>query len=116
MASAAPTADVGYSFSEPPGVSRAAHALPPTVPASENPPVPGNGNTAAPAFIEVEDEALFTTDESHHLNSAASMATEILAVAPDAPIVDASEEPESEIITKDLTLIARGRRKRFRLR
>jgi len=87
------------------------------VPASENPTVPGNGYTAPPAFSDAEDEALFTTDESHHLNSAASMATEILAVAPDTPIItDVSEEPESEIITKDVTLIARGRRKRFRLR
>ena len=44
------------------------------------------------------------------------MATEILAVSPEAPVIDASEEPESEIISKDVTLIARGRKKRFRLR
>ncbi len=108
---------VGFPFSEPPGVSRAAQAPPATVSDSETPATPVNGNYATPAISDPEDEALFTTDESHHLNSAASMATEILAVSPEAPLIDAaSEGPESEIITKDVTLIARGRRKRFRLR
>ena len=49
--------------------------------------------------------------------SAASMATEILSTAPDTPIVAEPEtSPEDELISKDLTLIARGRRRRFRLR
>ena len=44
------------------------------------------------------------------------MATEILSASPEAsPHRGSPEGPESEIISKDVTLIARGRRKRFRL-
>ncbi len=43
------------------------------------------------------------------------MATEILAVSPEIPMVEAPDETESELITKDVTLIARGRKRRFRL-
>ena len=44
------------------------------------------------------------------------MATEILAVSPEASATEASEElSEAELISKDVTLIARGRKKRFRL-
>jgi hypothetical protein len=64
---------------------------------------------------EAEGEALFTTDTSHHLNSAATMATEILSASPEIPTVGVPEDLESEIISKDVTLIARGRKKKFRL-
>jgi hypothetical protein len=72
------------------------------------------GDGEAEAEAEGEGEALFTTDTSHHLNSAASMATEILSASPEIPTVGFPEGLESEIISKDVTLIARGRKKKFR--
>jgi hypothetical protein len=78
--------------------------------------IQGNGSDPPSAFDGHKGEALFTTDESHQLNSVASMATEILAVSPEASATEASEElSEAELISKDVTLIARGRKKRFRL-
>jgi hypothetical protein len=77
--------------------------------------VPTNGREPLATVGDFDGEALFTTDESHHVNSAASMATEILSVAPEVSAVDVPDDVESEIISKDVTLIARGRRKRFRL-
>jgi len=81
----------------------------------EKPSIQVNGRDPLPTFDDSEVEAVFTTDESHHLNSAASMATEILSASPDIATVGTAEDPESEIISKDVTLIARGRKKRFRL-
>ncbi|HEY5025751.1 MAG TPA: hypothetical protein VII76_12310 [Acidimicrobiales bacterium] len=100
---------------EPPTVIVAAPAPVATVPDPDTPMVHMNGTDQPSTFDDPEDEALFTTDESHHLNSAASMATEILAMAPDVPVAELSARPESELISKDVTLIARGRKKRFRL-
>ncbi len=74
-----------------------------------------NGSDPLPAFDHSEDESLPTPDASNHLNSAASMATEILSASPEIPTVGIPEDPESELISKDVTLIARGRKKRFRL-
>jgi hypothetical protein len=84
-------------------------------PVAETAPAPTNGRDPYAAVDDGDGEALFTTDESHHANSAASMATEILSVSPEASAVDVPGDGESELISKDVTLIARGRRKRFRL-
>jgi hypothetical protein len=75
----------------------------------------GNGSVPVSAFDDGGGEALFTTDTSHHLDSAASMATEILSASPEIPTVGVPEDLESEIISKDVTLIARGRKRKFRL-
>ena len=48
--------------------------------------------------------------------STASMAAEVLSVSPEIPILEVPGTSESELISKDLTLIARERKKRFRLR
>jgi hypothetical protein len=74
-----------------------------------------DGEAEGDVEAKAEGEALFTTDTPHHLNSAASMATEILSASPDIPTVGVPEDLESEIISKDVTLIARGRKKKFRL-
>jgi len=100
-------------MTEVPTANLSAHSLPPNERAFE---MQGNGNDPLSAFDGNEGEAVFTTDESHQLNSVASMATEILAVAPEASATEVPEElSESELISKDVTLIARGRKKRFRL-
>jgi hypothetical protein len=78
--------------------------------------IPTSQTNGSELFSPIDDgESLFTTDTSHHLNSAASMATEILSASPDIPTVGVPEDAESEIISKDVTLIARGRKRRFRL-
>jgi hypothetical protein len=93
----------------------AAQAALHTEPVAEATAVPSNGRDPYTTVDDSDAEALFTTDESHHMYSAASMATEILSVAPEASVPDVSDGPESELISKDVTLIARGRKKRFRL-
>jgi hypothetical protein len=117
----APNGPIGFSFEELP------HAdLAPPPPALAEPYVPdppvfqtapshinGIDPFAAPTDAEYEEDDSTGTPDTH---SAASMATEILAVAPETPLAAVAEEPESELITKDVTLIARGRKKRFRLR
>jgi hypothetical protein len=78
------------------------------------------GSDPQSAFVETpfvieeadEEEAL---ESAPQVTSAATMATEILAATPDVPAMAAPELRESELISKDLTLIARGRKKRFRL-
>jgi len=47
--------------------------------------------------------------------SAASMATEILSAAPSAPVTE-PVAPTPSIMAEDVTIMARGRRRRFRLR
>jgi hypothetical protein len=50
------------------------------------------------------------------MTSAASMATEILSASPEVvTVAETDDVPEAELISKDLTLIARGRKRRFRL-
>jgi hypothetical protein len=62
------------------------------------------------------DEDAAPPAESSPFGSAASMATEILAATPEDPSIDAPKEtPASPFISEDMTIIARGRRKRFRL-
>jgi hypothetical protein len=68
------------------------------------------------AAFEDDEEAVFTTDTSQEVNSAASLATEILSASPEIAAIAVPEERESVFITQDVTLIARDRRKRFRLR
>jgi len=92
-------------------------------PAFESPTTLANGSDQFTAFPAPEhEEAQEDLDDgmSHHLTSAASMATEILSVSPEIDDVtrsgtEESDAQESELISKDVTLIARGRRKRFRL-
>jgi len=100
-------------------------ALPPPPPAPpsaspsaavESPTTQSNGSEPLSSFgeqEEEEEEAVFVTDVPEF--TAASMATEILSASPEIPIMAVPEESETELISKDVTLIARGRRKRFRL-
>lgn len=104
---------VAFTITEVPTANLSAYSLPPNERGFE---IQGNGTDPLSAFDGNEGEPVFTTDESHQLNSVASMATEILAVAPEASATGVPEElSESELISKDVTLIARGRKKRFRL-
>ncbi len=48
-------------------------------------------------------------------DSAASMATEILSVAPRPPVVEQTESAPTTL-AEDVTIMAKGRRRRFRLR
>jgi hypothetical protein len=48
-------------------------------------------------------------------DSAASMATEILSAAPRTPVVERTEETPT-MLAEDVTIMAKGRRRRFRLR
>jgi hypothetical protein len=64
--------------------------------------------------MDTEDE-LVAEVELGPVTSAASMATEILSASPEAPAVETPEVADAELISRDLTLIARGRKKRFRL-
>ena len=118
----APDGPIGFSYEESPGADLAPPS--PTLAARYAAPDPAVFETApshingidpfaAPIDAEYEEDASTGTPDPH---SAASMATEILSVAPEMPLVAVAEEPESELITKDVTLIARGRKKRFRLR
>lgn len=106
---------VGFSFSEAPEESVATPPSLPSPPVSEEPTIPVNGIDPFVAPQVIEDEPVFTSDSAHQLNSAASMATEILSAAPEAVATDAPPDSGSELISKDMTLIARGRKKRFRL-
>jgi hypothetical protein len=101
---------VAFSLSAP----AADLAAPTAAPTTRGFELQGNGSNPLSAFDDDGAEAVFTTDENPR-DSAASMATEILSASPDIPTIGVPEEPESEIISKDVTLIARGRRKRFRL-
>ncbi|MGA2519739.1 MAG: hypothetical protein ABSG81_02845 [Acidimicrobiales bacterium] len=89
------------------------------------PPLVGEGQLqAAPIFVDAPItpfvhsplEGATEMAEPGHFSSVASMATEILSATPEIPTMAAPEPPASELISKDLTLIARGRKKRFRLR
>jgi hypothetical protein len=68
---------------------------------------------------EPEPEPVVEFEDNRTFMSAASMANEILAATPDAPVALEPEEapsPDAELISKDMTLIARERKRRFRLR
>jgi hypothetical protein len=43
------------------------------------------------------------------------MATEILSAAPNAPVVEPTD-PTPALMAEDVTIMAKGRRRRFRLR
>ncbi|MGH3185411.1 MAG: hypothetical protein ACRDOE_26385, partial [Streptosporangiaceae bacterium] len=73
-----------------------------------------NGVVSVSGSVDTDDD-LVAEDEPDHMTSAASMATEILSASPDIPTVATPEVAEAELISKDVTLIARGRKKRFRL-
>ena len=99
--------------------------MPPAPPAYDG-VAPSPDPAPAPVFVETEApltpfvhsaaEAI-TESRAMGMSSVASMATEILSVAPEAQADEPEPEVnEAEVISKDLTLIARGRRKRFRLR
>jgi hypothetical protein len=48
-------------------------------------------------------------------DSAASMVTEILSVAPAPPVVEPTDDTP-KTLAEDVTIMAKGRRRRFRLR
>jgi hypothetical protein len=73
-----------------------------------------NGVDPVSGSIDTEDD-LVAEEESGPVTSAASMATEILSASPEVATVATPEVAEAELISRDLTLIARGRKKRFRL-
>jgi len=92
-------------------------AVPPPPPAvADDPSLVFAGAEPLTPFVHSADEGLTETSMGGRFTSVASMATEILSATPDIPTMAAPEEPESEIISKDVTLIARGRRRKFRLR
>ena len=118
---ASPPGVVDAATPDPTGAS--AVAVPSFEPAGTLEPEPAGPVAASsePLFAAEPDrpgdELGDEVDEDRPMSSAASMATEILSAAPDVPGVAPVEEAnESQIISKDLTLIARGRQKRFRLR
>jgi len=92
---------------------------PPPTAGVADPPVQAvevdGASEALSPFVQSSVEELPDTLETGPFNSAASMATEILSVTPEIPTMAVPEEPAAELISKDVTLIARGRRKRFRL-
>jgi hypothetical protein len=110
------TGPVGFSFSEAPDTGLASPSSLPTAAISAETAVHVNGSDPLAASEPIEDEPVFTSDPAHQFDSAASMATEILSAAPEAVVTEAPPGAESELISKDMTLIARDRRKRFRLR
>ena len=63
------------------------------------PPMPGNADASSPKRGD----------------SAASMATEILSAAPRTPVVERTEDTPT-MLAEDVTIMAKGRRRRFRLR
>jgi hypothetical protein len=84
------------------------------------PAVVSNGSDPSHAVADTAAEGdEITSDATGLFTSAASMATEILSATPEVAFADLVEEPtgdqEAELISKDVTLIARGRKKRFRL-
>ncbi len=94
-----------------------------TAPAPTPPPPPALTFEAAPSTPAPTDEQDRETDEhpdlsgSRSFSSAASMATEILSASPEpAEPESRTDGPASSLVSEDLTLIARGRRKRFRMR
>jgi hypothetical protein len=91
----------------------------PTSSAFDGAETPSNGNGPYSASPDTEEDQEVEVDDgmSHHLTSAASMATEILSASPEitTATVVVPEPQEAELISKEVTLIARGRRKKFRL-
>jgi eukaryotic-like serine/threonine-protein kinase len=56
-----------------------------------------------------------TSSPTKRTDSAASMATEILSASPNAPVVEPTEDKPT-MMAEDVTIMAKGRRRRFRLR
>jgi hypothetical protein len=81
----------------------------------EKPTPQVNGVDPAPVPAETGEDDGDVGELSPVFSSAASMATEILSASPDTASVATPEDPEQVLISQDVTLIARGRRKRFRL-
>jgi hypothetical protein len=109
-----------FAPGEPPAPHLAVPPPPPVgMPPTNDAPVFVDDGAATPFVLPTYDEpseGAGTESVSGPFTSVASMATEILSATPDIPTVAVPETPESEFISKDVTLIARGRRKRFRLR
>jgi hypothetical protein len=80
----------------------------------EKPTPQVNGVDPAPVPAETGEDDGDVDELSPVFSSAASMA-EILSASPDTASVATPEDPEQVLISQDVTLIARGRRKRFRL-
>jgi hypothetical protein len=49
-------------------------------------------------------------------HSAASMATEILSASPHTPVAEPTTDTGPKMLAEDVTIMAKGRRRRFRLR
>ena len=99
----------------------------PATPVVESPP-PEPVFEAAPVRpdtdndVEALEEGPGATDEppgsedAKPYSSAVSLASEILSATPESPEPEGEPEAKSSLISEDMTLIARGRRKRFRMR
>ena len=107
-----PVAPAGAPTSSP----VAAPASSPETSAWDEPVQPLNGVDPFPALADTGDDEELAEDASPVFGSAASMATEILSAAPEvAPTMAGADDPKEVLISEDVTLIARGRRRRFRL-
>ena len=74
------------------------------------PPPPGGAETVGISAPETELEPPVRPG-----HSAASMATEILSAAPRTPTSEPTENAPT-LMAEDVTIMAKGRRRRFRLR
>jgi hypothetical protein len=84
-----------------------APGTPPTV----TPPL----DTAAPAGASEQANAMEMSQPTKRPDSAASMATEILSASPHVQAAEPTE-PKPTMMAEDVTIMAKGRRRRFRLR
>jgi hypothetical protein len=73
------------------------------------------GMSASPDSPSTDIPDADATTGAGRSESAASMVTEILSAAPRAPVVETTE-PEKTMLAEDVTIMAKGRRRRFRLR
>jgi hypothetical protein len=71
-----------------------------------------------PAFSPQPDPVATSDDAppTKRGDSAASMATEILSAAPRTPVAEPTEKTGPTMLAEDVTIMAKGRRRRFRLR
>ena len=76
---------------------------------------PGTPNAADPAATAVHPNADSAPQSTKPRDSAASMATEILSASPHAPVAEPTEATPTTL-AEDVTIMAKGRRRRFRLR
>jgi hypothetical protein len=80
-------------------------------------PVETPVTATSPAPVELNPPTPVNADgvPTKRGDSAASMATEILSAAPRTPVPDPTENAPT-MLAEDVTIMAKGRRRRFRLR